>query len=210
MIQALTLMFNFFHQLLHDTFAWWRRFDFVHFFCSSSTCRFPEVAGDTLYMYGSISHHRMVQRTQESRQAKQDISPQEQTLLAFGWKRMKTFVLMRVPGLCLWKWMISSQCRLLCSFIGHCSVKTTTKPPQWPGRCVWVSQHFASSWRKVVISRSKRLRWAPQHAKNRYSSMGVLHSRHPKIGCWYCLYSMHFTLSMHVQTRIWMISGEQM
>ena len=23
-IQALTLMFNFFHQLLHDTFAWWR------------------------------------------------------------------------------------------------------------------------------------------------------------------------------------------
>ena len=161
--------------------------------------------GDTLYLYGSISsYHRMVQRTQESRQAKQEVTPQEQTLLAFGWKRMKTFVLMRVPGLCVWKWTISSQW-LLCALW-----RRPQNLPQWPGRCVWVSQHFASSWRKVVISRSKRLRWAPQHAKKRYSSMGVLHSRPPKIGCWYSLYSIHFTLSMHVQTRIWMILGEQM
>ena len=165
--------------------------------------------GDTLYMYGSISsYHRMVQRTRESRQAKQEVTPQEQTLLAFGWKRMKTFVLMRVPGLCLWKWMISSQCGDCCALL--LGIALWRRPPPWPGRCVWVSQHFASSWRKVVISRSKRLRWAPQHAKKRYSSMGVLHSRHPKIGCWYSLYSIHFTLSMHVQTRIWMILGEQM
>lgn len=94
-VQALTLMFNFFHQLLHDTFAWWRcDFLFAYSFVAVVHIDSRRWQGDTLYLYGSISsYHRMVQRTQESRQAKQEVTPQEQTLLAFGWKRMKTFVL---------------------------------------------------------------------------------------------------------------------